>query len=995
MSVRLQSLTLFFFIVGSPALLTAQNLEGRRITTVEFQPPNVLDPADLQRVQIVKAGATLRGEEVAAQIDRLFATGEFEDIRAEAEAAGDGVKLSFVTTPARYLASVTVRGRPSDPPNRGELAKVPQLIVGNPFSDEDVKAAVDSMHQLFVSNGLYEATVRPDVQMDATGRQVFLRFRIRPRKRAKYDMPEITGDTKLAEGTIIRATGWRIRFIHLWRTVTESRTREGIQGVAKKYQDAGRLKAKVELDEMRYDARRRRVTPKLAIDAGPKVEIVATEAKVSNRVLKRYVPVFQERTVDNDLLAEGARNLRDYFQSRGYFETVVDYRTVAPQDDLERIEYAISQGPRYKLVHVGIAGNRYFDQETLRERMFLEPASFFLRRGRYSEAFRKKDEQNISELYRSNGFRDVKVSSVTVPRYQGKRGQIAVNLRVEEGTQWLVDSVSIEGMAEAERAVIEPRLASSPGQPFSEVNIAADRNYILDYYARLGFPMADVQGAWQPAGPQRAKVLYRVRPGNQQFVREVLITGLSQTRTSLIERRITLHDGQPLSAIKQRNSQKALYDMGIFARIDTAIENPEGDTTRKSVLYAVEEANRYNVSLGLGAQLGRFGKPSSSDLSSAAGSTGFSPLLSLNVSRLNFLGIGHTVSARGVYSSLQKRGSLSYFAPRFQNIDGRSLTVSVLYDQTRDVRTFSSRRQEASIQASQRFSRSTTGLFRFAYRRVSVGDVIIPVLLVPQLLQSVRIGMVSANIARDRRDNSADAHRGSYNTVDVGLATRYLGSQRSFSRVLLRNATYHRITRDIVFARQTQFGLISPFAAPAGITEAASVPLPERFFGGGAESLRAVPYNQAGPRDTGAPIIAGGPGSQATGFPLGGNALVFNNAEVRFPLIGRNIQGVLFHDIGNIYSTISDISFRLTQRDISDFNYAVHAAGMGIRYRTPIGPVRVDLAYTFNPPRYLGFGGTAAELLQCGNGNTSAPGCQSTPQRVSHFQFFFSIGQTF
>src|SRR5262249_62174057 len=142
----------------------------------------------------------------------------------------------------------------------------------------------------------------------------------------------------------------------------------------------------------------------------------------------------------------------------------------------------------------------------------------------------------------------------------------------------------------------------------------------------------------------------------------------------------------------------------------------------------------------------------------------------------------------------------------------------------------------------------------------------------------------------------------------------------SFLRTLVRNATYHEITRTLVFARQTQFGVIKPFAVPAEFNTAAaqSVPLPERFFGGGADSLRAVPYNQAGPRDIGAPVVPGGPSSPATGFPLGGNALLFNNLELRFPLMGANLGGVLFHDIGNVFSTISDISFRVQQRGLND-----------------------------------------------------------------------------
>src|SRR4029453_6917591 len=153
-------------------------------------------------------------------------------------------------------------------------------------------------------------------------------------------------------------------------------------------------------------------------------------------------------------------------------------------------------------------------------------------------------------------------------------------------------------------------------------------------------------------------------------------------------------------------------------------------------------------------------------------------------------------------------------------------------------------------------------------------------------------------------------------------------------------------------------------------------------------------FNQAGPRDTGAAVVPGGPTSQPTGFPLGGNALLFNNVELRFPLRGANIQGVLFHDMGNVYSTLSNVSFRMRQRDLSDFDYMVHAVGFGIRYRTPIGPFRVDLAYSINPPSYLGFGGSAEQLLQC-NPNlpvSQLPSfCQASPQRVSHFQFFFSI----
>jgi outer membrane translocation and assembly module TamA len=156
------------------------------------------------------------------------------------------------------------------------------------------------------------------------------------------------------------------------------------------------------------------------------------------------------------------------------------------------------------------------------------------------------------------------------------------------------------------------------------------------------------------------------------------------------------------------------------------------------------------------------------------------------------------------------------------------------------------------------------------------------------------------------------------------------------------------------------------------------VPLPERFFAGGATSHRGFNENQAGPRDL------------LTGFPLGGKALLVNNTEVRFPLIGDDIGGVFFHDAGNVYSNFSNLSFRVRQRDLEDFDYMVHAVGFGVRYRTPVGPVRLDLAYSINSPRFNGLQGTYEQLLQ-----PDLTGVPIVQQRISRFQFHFSLGQLF
>jgi len=124
-----------------------------------------------------------------------------------------------------------------------------------------------------------------------------------------------------------------------------------------------------------------------------------------------------------------------------------------------------------------------------------------------------------------------------------------------------------------------------------------------------------------------------------------------------------------------------------------------------------------------------------------------------------------------------------------------------------------------------------------------------------------------------------------------------------------------------------------------------------------------------------------------TGFPLGGKAMLVAGTELRYPILGNTLGGVLFHDAGNVYSSVADISFRVLQRDRQDFNYMVHAVGLGLRYRTPIGPLRLDVAYSVNPPRFFGFKGTTEELIR----NLGTP----TDQRISHIQFHFSLGQAF
>ncbi len=978
----------------------AQNFAGKVVTSIQYEPATQpLDPRDLQDTQLLQAGQVFESKELAATIDRLFATGLYDDIQVDAEPDGTGVRLRFITKPRRFIGHVGAQGTIKEPPSRAAIISDAQLNLGTPFDEDKLAIATKSIQEELRANGLYEAQVSPVTITDPNTYQVTVRFLVASGKRARYEMPVITGDTKLPNEAIVRATGWRIPLIHRWRLVTGALTDKGVEGIQKKYAKKNRLTASVNLTSLDYDPATRRAKPNLDIDAGPKVTIRALEAKVSKSKLRQYVPVYEEGSIDNDLLAEGARNLKDYFQFRGYPDVEVTYTREPVKNDEEVINYYIATGPRRRLVNIDILGSDYFTRDTLRERMFLHTNSLVLRYGRYSETFRKKDEEAIENLYQANGFRDVKVTSSIQTNYKGKPNDIAVTFKIDQGKQWLVGNLRINGTAGLDISPIRRQLTSAEGQPYADVNVASDRNRILEFYYSNGFPAAAFSFTATPGeDPTTVNLTYNIVEGPREFVRKVILSGLYRTRPALVQRDIDIEQGEPISMTKINDVARRLTDLGIFANVSTGLQDPGGTNRYKYVLYDFDEAARYTFNVGFGLEVGQFGH-TTTNLAAAGGVKGVSPLASLDVGRLNFLGLGQTISLQTRYSTLEQRESLNYIVPRFLGSLNRTLTFSILYDTTQDVQTFSVRREEASVQTSQRLNRASTLLMRFAYRRDSPNTTI-PALNTPAFTKAVRLGELSLSYIQDHRDNPADAHRGFWNTVDTGIAGNFFGSQRNFYRFLGRNATYTSIGRNLVFARQTQFGAIIPFNVPAGLNTYDTIPLPERFFGGGGVSMRGFGDNQAGPRDIGTSteLPGGTVVSTPTGFPIGGNGLFFNTFELRFPLLFPNISGVVFHDMGNIYTNFSDISFRYRQNNIHDFNYAAQAAGFGIRYKTPLGPVRLDLAYGLNPPRYEGFNRneTIQQLLTC---NPSAPVqpayCVASPQQLSHFQFFFSIGQAF
>lgn len=953
-------------------------LDSQRIAEVRFEPERQpLSKEQIARILPLQPDGSVSAEDIRGAIKRLYATGRYAFIQVNAEPAPTGVSLVIETRPQWFIGPVQVETDFRSPPNPGQVENAARLRLGEPFAEEDIARAVEGIQDLLRRNGFFLGTVLPEMSRNEEFQQVSFRFVVKSGPRARLTHPEITGDPRLSPPDIAKAAGYRGWFG--WKRATRRNVQRGMQRIRRMFEKQDRLTARVSIEDTRYDRERNRATPILNVQGGPKVTIRTVGADIRQRRLRRYIPVFDIEEVNRDLLVLGARNLRDYFQGRGYFEAEVDFQVIDAGADQQEIVYVVTQGPRYRLVDVIVQGNQYFDDESIRERMFLLPARFLVhRRGRYSEGLARRDEEAIARLYQANGFRDAQVAIQTTGRGAGTGGDVTAVVTIEEGPQYFVSGLKLHGVEAIDQQALMPALASQPGQPFSEYNVGLDRDYILTAYQQAGYPEAAFE--WRMSegpGPHEISVEYFIAEGERRFVRQVLISGNRVTRPAFIENNVLLGRGDPLSWTEMGRTQRRLYELGVFTKVNMAVQNPQGETENKFVLFDLDEGNRYSLAIGVGAEFGRIGGGNTTTFDQPAGATGFAPRASFEVSRLNMFGLGHSLNLKTRYSTINRRVLLNYLAPRFMNVEGRHLSITGLWDETFDVRTFQARRIEGALEWAEQISRATTVFARYSWRDARVDEETLKInpQLVPLLAQTARVGMLAGSLLRDRRDNPTDATRGDFATADFGVSAGIFGSRQDFTRFLGRYAKYFSLRRNWVLAIQTQFGMLNPFAVPAGVSSEDAVPLPERLFGGGSTSHRGFPDNQAGPRDL------------VTGFPIGGNAQLFHNTELRFPFLTDNIDGVLFHDFGNTFSSLDSISFRVHQRDLTDFNYMVHAVGFGIRYRTPVGPVRIDLAWSINSPRFIGFKGTREELLF----NQGV----RTLQRISRFQFFFSVGQAF
>ena len=892
----------------------------------------------------------------------LYKLGDYSDIHVTASSAADGLLVDFVVRRNFFNNVIRIVGLKEPPSEPAALASL-RLGLGEPFRDSSLREAVDRLNGALHDEGLYQAKVTWALDPHADTRQMDITFTVDPGPRARVGAITMDNKTPYPNSALLRRSK-----ISDKNETTTARLSRATTKLRNYLVSQGFLGAGVVIVPGGYDPPSNRVPLKFNVTAGPRVRVEISGAHLSEGQKRKLLPIYAEGAVDDDLLQEGRRNIRDYLQSQGYFNADVDVSTNPAENQDERvITYEIARGDRFRLAGIGFEGNRYFAKDLLTRRLLLQPASF-ASSGRFSQQLLRGDTDSVLALYLSNGFRDAKVTTSIDDRYNDKKNNLFVSFHVVEGQQTRIASLQIEGNHAISTDALLGVTGSTRGEPYSESDVASDRNNILALYYNAGFPDAGFHEEVAPdAAPNEVRLTYQITEGKQVDVAQVLLTGYEYTRRAILNRQVAIQPEGPLSEGDVAKTQRQLYNLGIFNSVQIAPQNPDGADPDKTVVVDVQEGQRYTISYGGGFEVQRIAGGSTNPNGSIIGA---SPRGIFEISRGNMFGRAQTLSFKSRVSTLEYRVALTYTADNFLTDRNLSFEIIGFADKTQDINTFTSTRFEGALQLTQKLTSSSSFLYRYFYRRVEAFNIAdtINKEQIPLLSQPTLVSGFGVTYARDRRDDPGDAKHGTFNTVDVSYAATPLGSSASFFRLFFQNSSFYTFGRAFVFARSVRFGA----EVPTGHTNAVDIPLPERLFAGGGTSLRGFELNQAGPRD---PV---------TGFPIGGLGELIFNQELRFPMrlpfVGNRLGGTLFYDGGNVYTDVSHISLAWKAPSLTDLDYFSHTVGFGLRYPTPVGPVRVDFGYQLNPPYY-----------QAMNTTTMLP----EVLRLPHFGFFFNIGPIF
>ena len=565
--------------------------KGLRVDRILFEGVTFDATDTLPQELAQKVGTPLDPEEVRASLRRLFASGRYRDIAVRGVREGDAVTLIFSGVVRYYVGRVTIDGVKND-----RLASLlefaTKLSPGTAFNESQIAAGAEGIKDILQQQGYYESLMSADSQVDVAGDQVNVTYTVAIGPQARVGQVTLEG----ADPGITLEEFRKQGKLKQGNRVTRDTTSNALERLRKLYQKKDRLEATVTLQKQTYDRSRKQVDYDFHANQGPEVKVAVEGANIKKSRLHMLVPIYEEGTIDNDLLNEGVFNIRDYEQQQGYFDAKVDVKVVGTSTTTESVVFTVELGVKHKVDSVELKGNKYFSDDLLRERMRVQKANSYQRSGRYSPALMAADVTAIKALYRANGFdqatvtTDVKDIETSANGRPLKSGEIAVTYTIVEGPQQKFGTVALNGVDASRMHDVKALMNTQPGQPFSLVTLSGDRDAVLQYYLSNGFDQVkvEIRQNKESNDADKTDVALNVTEGQQVFVNRVLLSGVERTKPKVVQGQILVHAGDPLDQTALLQTQRNLYNIALFNEVIAAVQNPAGGCSAEECAAAVD-----------------------------------------------------------------------------------------------------------------------------------------------------------------------------------------------------------------------------------------------------------------------------------------------------------------------------------------------------------------------------------------------------------------------
>jgi len=711
--------------------------------------------------------------------------------------------------------------------------------------------------------------------------------------------------------------------------------------------------------------------------------------KLSDKKMRELLPVTVSG-FSRPLARLGERNLTNYLQENGYFFAEVHARCEPANcsgPDL-RVFYDVAPGQRLDLQEIRIEGTDKVGKSDVVDELQSKEASFigsvpYLKnlpfiggyaRGLTSNDRLRRDRETIRRHLADLGYRASRVDWHLAFRPTSPKDLIVI-FNVEEGPQSVVADVALRGNAVLPSEELRKTVPIKDAQAFSFTKARESAQQIKNYYAQRGYLDASVEVNVVDLADNRVRLVYDVSEGTRAVTEEVVVSGQTKTHEETIRGFVAAKPGQLITPAKIRLTQRDLYATGAFREVNVRTEPiPGGDETARRILVNVTEAKPLLLGYGLGY--------STDDKARGL----------LEITDTNLLGRLATASLRLRGSRREQLAQLTFsnlrpFGHRWPT------TFSAFYDRNANIRsfipgqtsssaagrTFGIHRFAAFVQTEHKLAERTSIRFRYNFENAKLFNLQnIPLTEITRNEKATRLGMFSAGISRDTRDSALNPTKGQLISADHSLAARIFGGNESFNKFFVNYQRYHTVPETVpvlghsVFAVAARLGLAKAFRVTNRdndpmISEAEMrLPISERFFAGGATTLRGFRFEEAGPQGIlffdptnpdAPPTLTRDPNNpkqRAALVPLGGDALAVFNFELRYPLT-KHLRLVPFYDLGNVFRRAGDL-FGCDRRARDTRNLCVpwtHTVGLGLRINTPLGPVGVDYGYLLNRPTFF------------------------------------------